>query len=378
MDKTELWKRVSHGTSPNLDPKAVKSAYDCHLQYADSKHVHHHQCIVHIIQDAGERQQLAYLLAPHPSDEQSQDSQLPLSITRLQLQEERLITWVKPSVEKLREMIFGDTVAPFSSYAYAVKWLEETAKTQREPSRDDWYAAANLRREIEEQIREWEKLIRSRISRPRPDSDTNERGILYRKPPADSPDAPYHEWTPAFIYVYIDPDYGFKDGLMPLLVPNCPLGQTAPLSLIEMVTHEIAEKTGFSQTGVIAHVLADLPLVLPIGRFQVKASMGLWHGWVEIKLYTPDIPVRVLQGILSGIRKQWRVMRTKRLTDDDYRLLKVVKQAGGAPQTGAKGTVAFWEKIKYELGLDISWRGVQKKHERLIQKLHPKPMLEKK
>ena len=385
MNERELRQVLGLKTPPNLRAEALKNAYEFHVQSADSKHSHQQECVTHIIMDAGERQRLGLYLASQISDEQDGNGQSALTIPGLQIQEERLTHWAQPRVEKLREMLFGKTTAPFSSYAEAIKWIEEVAEHQRQPSEADWYAAHELQREIHERIQKWQRLIRGRVSQPCAEINTRTRIITYHKPPAPSvagKAAPYAKWVPAFVDVFIDPDYDFKDSTMPLLQPNCSLGETAPLQLLEMVAHDIAQTTGFSKPGVIFHALADLPLILPLARFRVEQQNVIYTdsdvimpGWATITLYTPDISVRDLQEICSGLRKQWQVAKTKRLNDDHYRLLEAVENAGGPPPPRGKGTVAFWTEVKSALGEDeVSWRAIQKRYERLVQKLRPTPI----
>jgi len=253
---------------------------------------------------------------------------------------DELTRHITSSVEQVRQVFFGSTDVPFSSYEEVATWLEQMGQQQtynlhyeecavnghittykptwvvQDPQRDQQSQA--IYKQMLELYQQWEELTGEVVVRTLP---------------------PKCRYLP-----YLRRDG--KGRLWPEEFPACACSRLAKLY---DRSYSMAEATGFSQLSVVMYILMGTkPLLSPFTvRFERKPSpaFDVVHVQATIKIETPDITDEQWRAIRQEIRQAWGIDNTTRFDEDDHQLLTIVEQLGGVPQ---QGKMAFWEKAYEE------------------------------
>jgi hypothetical protein len=249
---------------------------------------------------------------------------------------------ITSSVEQVRQVLFGNTEVPFSSYEQVVTWLEQEGQNQaytlhykegsvnghttyeptwvvQNPQLDQ--QLQTLQQKICEVYTQWGELTGEAVPPSFPPK--------YRYLPYQRRDAKGRVWPEEF--------------------PACAGSRLAKLYDRSYI---MAEATGFSQLSVVMYILmGKKPLLSPfIVRFERKPYPTFDRVRVQaaIEIETPDITDVQWRAIHQELRQAWGVENTTRLDEYDQQLLNIVEQLGSVPHKhGDKKP--FWEKVCQEL-----------------------------
>lgn len=270
------------------------------------------------------------------------------------LDSEMLAEAIRPDIEEIRRVIFGDTRPPFKpkagdgatrrkAWARAAAWIEDQAKRQS-PSPKDLGRVFALQREIEEKSRELARLVEAEAP---PFVMPRRRTLFYLKP-----SDPH-----GVAAIDVDPSQG------PL--PESPEAWTkwvrgAPLWYLERKTRELAEETGFARAAVLDYVLTGTLPLLPPATVSVRRIYGRSADRYIVP-DDPEKPVRPLRLeahitvhardlVYSQVRELYRALRARLAVvqkkrsaiDKDAKLFRLVGELGGPPNRPAGKE--FWSR----------------------------------
>lgn len=280
----------------------------------------------------------------------SERSGLALPLTPgLLLDSGRLTETIRPQVEQVRREVFGTTAAPFRSLGMAARWIEETARRQPRASLRDRKQAKALEAEVLERLPRLGRLLRCWIR----SFSYEVLGVPYAKPGA--------EWVHRVS-----------------AVPGSPLARLAEAA------RDLAGATGFSPVAIVAFILVGLEPLLPPARLTAHhvfpgAAAKVWvppRRWVTVDFLGRDLTFGQLRQLHRRIREGVGAVGRKRVTPAHQALLELVRQLGGEPQHGPRGSKrAFWEKVRAEWNQKHperryqTWRGPEMAYRRLSRKL---------
>jgi hypothetical protein len=294
---------------------------------------------------------------------------------------DELTRHITSSVELVRQVFFGSTDAPFSSYEEVATWLEEMGQHQA-------YTCRYKECSVNGQITYNPKLI---VQNPERDQQLQalERKIceLYTQWGELTGEAVPPSFPPKYRYL----PYLRRDGKGRLWPEEFPACAGSRLAKLYDRSYSMAEATGFSQLSVVMYILMGTkPLLSPFTvRFERKPSptFDVVRVQATIKIETPDITDEQWRAIRQELRQAWGIDNTTRLDEDDQRLQSIVEQLGGVPQR--RGKMTFWEKAcqewnrqerqkaelkqqqgcTYALNLHKNGKTTRMRYDRLTQKL---------
>lgn len=149
----------------------------------------------------------------------------------------------------------------------------------------------------------------------------------------------------------------------------------SPLEKLEKVTSELQSETGLRQAYLVAHALADIPIILPPVRITFsQRSVSFPHTWATVEFHTADLSFEQLRSVYNSIRRRMGTTRRKALTNRDAQLLEEIRKRGEPPkkEKGNRGAIkAYWESFvkdwnrNHQKGRFKSWRAAQARYERL-------------
>jgi hypothetical protein len=128
----------------------------------------------------------------------------------------------------------------------------------------------------------------------------------------------------------------------------------SPMVTLETEVRHLAEATGFSEADVLADILAGIPPTLPpvtVAVQQVTRPLPGGGGpiarrQVTIVLHARDLTYQEHRALFRQVRQQLQRVRTKGISDEDCRLLRLVERRG--PPPSGRGSGAFWTGIRRE------------------------------
>jgi hypothetical protein len=149
--------------------------------------------------------------------------------------------------------------------------------------------------------------------------------------------------------------------------------------MVEQMAREFAGATGIPSSAIAAYVLADIKPFVSSAELRVQEFTGLLPAGgtfkrtqATIEVNWGELPAKQLQDIRREVRKTLNLQKVKRLTEEDQRLLELVKRLGGEP---TNGKTVFWERVRQEWNQAVgtqqysTWRGPEMKYRRLRKKL---------
>jgi hypothetical protein len=367
MDEKTFRMIVSMRKPPEVGEESLAAASDFFVEQGDTQERHVSRCI-----------QLAGRFENHHASSQENAGLLerrlvPLTPGMLMISDD-LTGRITPEVEHLRQELFENTHAPFSSKKEAALWIEQQGQQQdytlsfkegvttwvdqTDPQRRQQLEA--IRQEIEGLYRQWTALTGETV---RPFSP-NRRFLPYVRPSE-------------------------KGRLWPEEFPVC---AGSPLAKLYEVSHKIAQATGFAQQSVVTYILTGTkpllsPLTVHIHRMG-NVTFNTTRVQAVVECNTPDVTDEQLRAIRREIRHAWEAENTKLLSEDDRQLLSIVERFGDVPQRrGDKKP--FWEKVcqernrlehgkaeeakqrgtAYTPRLHRTWKSTRMAHGRLTNKL---------
>lgn len=249
------------------------------------------------------------------------------------IRQEHLLQMFTPRVQRVREVLFGDSSAPFSSQEYPERatlhmveaWIEDVAR-EEDPYKDPLFghcACGNLgvflskRRKLMLRIRylKYQSAAASGI-------------ITVKRVPVAT------------------------GGL-----------ESGDLSYLENQSRDLAKATGFSEPALVTWILTDIPptldpVVLQIFETGPRPISGIpevcvgpfpeapLRYWAKVQVNSFHVTSAQWAGLRSQLRQYLGITRSKPLSEQDQRLLKIVDSLGGIPKYGEKGR--FWQRIFQE------------------------------
>jgi hypothetical protein len=150
-------------------------------------------------------------------------------------------------------------------------------------------------------------------------------------------------------------------------------------AMVEHAAKELAGATGFSQSAMAAYLVVGIPPFVSSAEIRVQDFTGFLPAGgtfqrrqATIEVNWGELPAQQVKDIRREVRKIMNLEKVKRLTEDDQRLLELVKRLGGEP---VDGKTAFWERVRQERNSAVgarqytTWRGPEMRYRRLQQKL---------
>jgi hypothetical protein len=149
--------------------------------------------------------------------------------------------------------------------------------------------------------------------------------------------------------------------------------------IVEQAAKELDEATRLSQSAVVAYLLVGIQPFVSSAEIRVQDFTGLLPAGgtfkrtqATIQVNWGELPAEQVKDIRREVRKVLNIQKVKRLTEEDQRLLELVKRLGGEP---ADRKTAFWEGVRQEWNRAVgtqqytAWRGPKMKYRRLQKKL---------
>ncbi|NLA11609.1 MAG: hypothetical protein GX883_05740 [Firmicutes bacterium] len=250
-----------------------------------------------------------------------------------------LVEQITPSVNHVREMLFGDCEPPFDSIAAAVSWIRKKAA---EP------LSADIKTKKERGVKEYQRL----------------RGLVISG-----------EAIGLFGVSRNYLDFPGEDGF----ISSVPVVQQTDLAILASHAKRISEATGFRKYAATVYILTGLKPILPRVNTSVRPSWHelpagnhLWRKNIVIEINAADLTFNELKAIYDNYRKDLGIVKKKPLNVQQARLYNLVVNKGGPP---AKGATAFWRAIQKEWNSDTSnssyqtWEGVYQRYKTIEDKL---------
>ncbi|HSF32513.1 MAG TPA: hypothetical protein VLK82_18835 [Candidatus Tectomicrobia bacterium] len=157
------------------------------------------------------------------------------------------------------------------------------------------------------------------------------------------------------------------------------LTRTHKGELVEQAAKDLAEATGLSQSAVAAYIVVGIHPFVSSAEIRVQDFTGLLPAGgtfkrtqATIEVNWGELPAKQVKDIRREVRKALNLQEVKRLTEEDQRLLELVKRLDGEP---ADGKTAFWERVRQEWNRSVgtqqytTWRGPEMRYRRLRKKL---------
>jgi hypothetical protein len=225
----------------------------------------------------------------------------------IRLRSQALTTVIHPWVEKIRLLLFHGSRPPFSSYARAVQWIEREARKQpvKVPLFENEQAKV-LHQELDEKRKALGRLT----------------GLSLR--------LTYTAQRLPFV----------KHGRQRTVQVR-----ESHLVMLEKTSRRLAQWTGFSQLSLVAHILADTPLLLPIWQYSCTLPAFEGPSPLQVSIHFPsmqDVTVDHMKALYREIRTTFALNKTKKFSQRDALLCALVDSAGGVPPSEK---TAFWKKI---------------------------------
>ncbi len=249
------------------------------------------------------------------------------------IRQEHLLEIFTPRVHRARELLFGDSSAPFSSQEYpelarrhmVEAWIKDIA-SEEDPHRDPLFggcACGNL-------------------------------GVFLSKRRKLMLRIRYLEYQSA------SPKGKITVKRVPVVMGGLGSGD---LSYLEKQSKDLAKATGFSESALVSWILADIqptldPVVLEIWRHGPTPIPGIpkvrigpfpeapQRYWAKVQVNSFHFTGAQWAGLRSQLRQHLGITKSKPLSEQDQRLLKIVDSLGGIPKYGEKGR--FWQRIFQE------------------------------
>ena len=262
------------------------------------------------------------------------------SLTALDLSEA-----IQPWVQKVRQELFGTSEVPFRSKDLAVKWLEKqgAAKARSNPLADKLYA------QILERVQKFRELKPVGVN------------IIFSK-----------TWLTIEYQKAKKRDFVF-----------C---ATDKLERLAYAIGEMEKATRFRQTELLMHVLAGSGLLFPVGRVHISPLRGVYNlpsgGAIpryeaRFECFSPrELKKAHLAAFLDLVRRTFRITKTKRLTDQDRKLVDFFRRYGRPPK---QGNLQYWSKVARQWNLKstgvrrVSPDALRKRYERLLSRTQGSP-----
>jgi len=266
------------------------------------------------------------------------------------LMSQRIAEEIAPWIRRVRQDLFGSESAPFETYDKAVRWLKKEATLQQQPTGDERQRGMALLQEI--QVKAWEagKLLKKSVT----------LGQAAKTLPYFEPSEPS--------------------------LRHLPLTQGSQLWRLSNEAHQIADASGFSPYLIIAHLLADLPLMLPPATFRIfQHSANLAEGTplvrtsILIEFANPQqVTPAAFRELYRRIRNSLGVTKAKPVKSCHESLYHLVQAAGGPPPRTRRRTgnvISFWTQIRNLYNRRHGktyddWRGPYRAYHRLKDRLN--------
>lgn len=236
------------------------------------------------------------------------------------IRQRQLIQQLTPNVKCVRRLLFGTDSAPFSSREKAEKWIEKTASDEH-PSKDPLFGRCQCGDSVV--FLSKRRQVAMRIRSLRYEGLTDSGKVKVKTVEVSGVGGPFR------IYV-------------------------SDLSTIETQTKQWAQATGFSQAALVTWILSNIPptrepIILEIWRERKRIRDIPDRYWAKIKMNSLHVTRERWMMLRRDLRQHLGITKSKRLTNQDERLLRMVDDLGGVPkQRGAK--LRFWEHILEEYG----------------------------
>ncbi len=263
---------------------------------------------------------------------------------------DKLAAWIRPDVEPLRQELFGQRHAPFSSLAEAADWIEQMARVSQ-------FAPAH-RQEVEA----WVHEILQRIN-------------------AYSRLGQGEEMAVAFSSSRKTLEYGTPGEKWARIVA---LAHGSPLIPLERACHQMTQATGFQQRALLAYILLDIAPLLPWPRVESSQWLGSLpkagpssRREVTVTFFHPDMTAAQWRDVRFQVRQAFSSTKHKALSEQDQQFLRIIEDMGGLPPKG-KGRTAFWEAVAPECNRRLgkpypNGQGPRRRYARLQGKIPPTP-----
>lgn len=343
MNERDFRAQVKMRTPPGLSPEAVEVALQVFTRGGWTESYHMRGCM-----------ETAGLIAAELSKAKQAQETTPRPLFRvtpgLLLTSRQLAAAITPWVKQVRTDLFGRPELPFRSYAKAVAWIENAASEQDYPSSDERQQARAMLEKMNRELKAVGRILRSEVQGPTPVVRT----VPYAKPGSET-------------------------------THHVPVVFGSGLARLEAACRDMADATGFSQLNIIEHVLAGVPLLLPVARLQVRPQWRyhlpvppdgmLSRLSATVEFLSPrDVTADQLKWLARQLRKMLGVTRAKRMSDHHHRLLSLVAQLGGPPKSNK---IEWWEQFKDEWNKRlprgasryVTWRGPEMAYQRLQTRL---------
>ena len=236
------------------------------------------------------------------------------------IRQRQLIQRLTPNVKGVRGLLFGTDSAPFSSREDAEEWIEKTASDEH-PGKDSLFGRCQCGDSVVFLSKRRE--VAMRIRRLRYERLTNSGKVVVKTVEVSGVGGPFR------IYV-------------------------SDLSTIETQTKQWAQATGFSQAALVTWLLTDIPptrdpIVLEIWRGRKRGLDVPDRYWAKIQMNSLHVTRERWMILRRDLRQHLGITKSKRLTSQDERLLRIIDDLGGAPEK--RGTkLRFWKRILREYG----------------------------
>lgn len=148
-----------------------------------------------------------------------------------------------------------------------------------------------------------------------------------------------------------------------ITVKRVSVARHGDLSFLEKQSKDLAKATGFSESALVTWILADIqptldPVALEIWRHgptPVPGTPEVRGGpfpeapqryWAKVQVNSFHFTRAQWAELRSQLRQYLGITKSKPLSEQDQRLLKIVDSLGGIPKYGEKGR--FWQRIFQE------------------------------
>lgn len=276
-----------------------------------------------------------------------------LSSPGMSLTSDQLVRALAPQAKALRERLFGGPRAPFTSLKAAAEWIES----------NDYHATlASMTKEARERF-EADRHEGHRVLDAATEMAFGARDLLQQ--------TVYGAHTVNTLLDYAKP--GSRS------VHRVAADKPSPLYTLASKTEEMADRTGFSETALVAWVLVGIRPSLPTARIEVNPrwTKGIGHTrTVKIEVFVPGFTPSAWARLYDRVQAELGVTRyDKPLTAKHQALMEIVTKLGGPPTGTRRGAVIeFWERVRAnyqrKTGTEYtSWRGPMMLYRRLAKKL---------